>query len=192
MKEIQGISDQAIIALDSDNLSRHEQISRLERLVDRNHELLRLLDVSHSALEAIKIKASQEPFGLHTKLTGAGGGGCAVTVVPDGESTFVLKANSIGSILTTTSGVFVDFPEEKLQQLRAELHSDGFACYETAVGGSGVGVLPLPNRSGESSTHVSGEAGAEEDVLPLVEQFKNVQGGKLAELGDSLGKWAYA
>lgn len=74
-----------MIALNSDNLSRHEQISRLESLIDRNHELLRLLDVSHPSIEAIKIKASAEPFGLHTKLTGAGGGGCVVTIVPDGE-----------------------------------------------------------------------------------------------------------
>lgn len=89
LQEIQHVSDQAVIALNSDNLSRHEQISRLEKLIDRNHELLRLLDVSHPSLEAIKVKAAQEPFGLHTKLTGAGGGGCAVTIVPDGEYMFL-------------------------------------------------------------------------------------------------------
>lgn len=89
LQEIQHVSDQAIIALNSDNLSRHEQISKLESLIDRNHELLRLLDVSHPSLEAIKIKASTKPYGLHTKLTGAGGGGCAVTIVPDGEHFFL-------------------------------------------------------------------------------------------------------
>lgn len=86
LQEIQHVSDQAVIALDSDNLSRREQIGRLESLVDRNHELLNMLGVGHSALEAIKVKAAQAPYGLHSKLTGAGGGGCAVTVVPDGMS----------------------------------------------------------------------------------------------------------
>lgn len=94
LQEIQHISDQAIIALNSDNLSRHEQITRLERLIDRNHELLKMLDVSHPSLEAIKIKALQKPYGLHTKLTGAGGGGCAVTVVPDGESVILFLPDS--------------------------------------------------------------------------------------------------
>jgi mevalonate kinase len=88
LQEIQHVADQAVIALDSDNLSRREQIGRLEKLVDRNHELLSMLGVSHAALEAIKIKAAQSPYGLHTKLTGAGGGGCAVTVVPDGTLLF--------------------------------------------------------------------------------------------------------
>jgi len=88
--EIQQISDQAIIALDSSNISRSDQLSTLERLVDRNHGLLNELGVGHVALEAIKMKASQEPYGLHTKLTGAGGGGCAVTVIPDGAS-FILR-----------------------------------------------------------------------------------------------------
>ena len=84
LQEIQHISDQAIIALDGDNLSRSEQVQKLETLVDRNHEILNELGVGHAALEAIRTKTAQKPYGLHTKLTGAGGGGCAVTVVPDG------------------------------------------------------------------------------------------------------------
>lgn len=91
-----------------------------------------------------------------------------------------------------------DFPEERLQELRAELHADGFACYETAVGGNGVGVLPLPNsekaapQGQTASTHMSAEGGAEEEVLPFLAQFKSANGNGLAELADSLGKWAFA
>ena len=86
LQEVQHISDQAIIALDGNNVNRSEQVKKLENLVDRNHEILNELGVGHPALEAIRTKTGQKPYGLHTKLTGAGGGGCAVTVVPDGNS----------------------------------------------------------------------------------------------------------
>lgn len=54
-------------------------------MIDENHGHLVTLGVSHPALEAIRAKTALEPFGLKTKLTGAGGGGCAVTLIPDGE-----------------------------------------------------------------------------------------------------------
>lgn len=43
------------------------------------------MGVSHASLEAIKAKTKASPYGLSTKLTGAGGGGCAVTLIPDGK-----------------------------------------------------------------------------------------------------------
>jgi len=52
-----------------------------------NHQYLVTLGVSHPALETIKEKTAQ-PYGLSTKLTGAGGGGCAVTLIPDGTHVF--------------------------------------------------------------------------------------------------------
>lgn len=66
-------------------MSRSEQIETLEKLIDSNHAHLVTLGVGHSALEAIKAKTASQPWNLHTKLTGAGGGGCAVTIIPDGE-----------------------------------------------------------------------------------------------------------
>lgn len=54
--------------------------------MDENHEHLITLGVSHPVLEEIKSVTSKSPYGLHTKLTGAGGGGCAVTLIPDGAS----------------------------------------------------------------------------------------------------------
>lgn len=92
---------------------------------------------------------------------------------------------------------YIDFPEDRLQELRNELHADGFACYETAVGGSGVGVLPLSTSSNkeeerQASTHVSVEGGAEEDVLPYLAQFRDVPGNGLSELASRMGQWAFA
>ncbi len=41
------------------------------------------LGVTHPSLEEIRELTGD--YGLATKLTGAGGGGCAVTLVPDGK-----------------------------------------------------------------------------------------------------------
>ena len=52
--------------------------------MEENHRHLVTLGVSHPSLETIKEKTAT-PFGLSTKLTGAGGGGCAVTLIPDSK-----------------------------------------------------------------------------------------------------------
>ena len=48
-----------------------------------NQALLVALDVGHIELQKICDVTSR--YGLHSKLTGAGGGGCAFTLVPHGE-----------------------------------------------------------------------------------------------------------
>ncbi|EDO36115.1 predicted protein [Nematostella vectensis] len=55
---------------------------RLESLVDVNQQLLSLFGVSHPSLDSLCHMTSK--YGLHTKLTGAGGGGCAITLIPPG------------------------------------------------------------------------------------------------------------
>lgn len=52
----------------------------VQQLIDLNHGLLRTLGVSHPLLEKIGDVSAQ--YGLHSKLTGAGGGGYAYTLVP--------------------------------------------------------------------------------------------------------------
>ena len=54
-------------------------------MIDENHRYLDQLGVSHPVLEIIKSKISRSPYNLKTKLTGAGGGGCTVTFIPDGK-----------------------------------------------------------------------------------------------------------
>lgn len=56
----------------------------LQALIDENHAHLISLGVSHESLEKIRRTTAAQPYQLSTKLTGAGGGGCAVTLVPDG------------------------------------------------------------------------------------------------------------
>lgn len=57
-------------------------MDELEDLVGLNHCLLEGLGVSHPSLEKVRLITAK--FGLKTKLTGAGGGGCAVTFIRDG------------------------------------------------------------------------------------------------------------
>ncbi|KAF5337561.1 hypothetical protein D9611_015012 [Ephemerocybe angulata] len=120
LKSIQSISDEARRALADPELPRDALLSALNALIEENHDHLVTLGVSHPALETIREK-TKSPFGLSTKLTGAGGGGCAVTLIPD------------------------DFKDEDLQSLIDELIRQDYQPYLTSVGGSGLGILsPYP------------------------------------------------
>lgn len=116
LKSIQSISDEARRALADPELPRDALLSALNALIEENHDHLVTLGVSHPALETIREK-TKSPFGLSTKLTGAGGGGCAVTLIPD------------------------DFKDEDLQSLIDELIRQDYQPYLTSVGGSGLGIL---------------------------------------------------
>ncbi|KAK9386464.1 ribosomal protein S5 domain 2-type protein [Lipomyces mesembrius] len=94
---------------------------RLRELVRVNHGLLVALGVSHPKLEAIRMAADELEIG-ETKLTGAGGGGCAITLVKG------------------------DVEESRILKLKARLEGHGFEVFETSLGGFGAGCL-LPTKS---------------------------------------------
>jgi len=129
LEQIQAISDEARRALADPELSRESLLSALASLIEENHTLLVSLGVSHASLEAIKAVTAASPYGLSTKLTGAGGGGCAVTLVPD------------------------DFKETTLQNLTTDLLREGFEPYLTSVGGSGLGILSPYGRQHHRRDH---------------------------------------
>jgi len=99
------------------------EVSRLQHLVRMNHGLLNAIGVGHPALDAICLITRKH--GVETKLTGAGGGGCAYTV---------LKGASRGS----QSGGAVDHAAAELKNLVSELEGSGFRCYTSSVAGQGV------------------------------------------------------
>jgi mevalonate kinase len=58
-----------------------DEYKKLSELIEINHGLLVSLGVSHPALERIKMECDTLHLG-ETKLTGAGGGGCAIVLIP--------------------------------------------------------------------------------------------------------------
>ncbi|KAK2797089.1 hypothetical protein FQN50_009320 [Emmonsiellopsis sp. PD_5] len=93
-----------------------EMLDHFGELFRINHGLLVSLGVSHPRLERIRELVDHTGIGW-TKLTGAGGGGCAITL---------MRPNSDQSVL---------------RQLDKNLADEGFERYETTLGGDGIGVL---------------------------------------------------
>lgn len=89
---------------------------KLGEMMRVNHGLLVSLGVSHPRLERIRELIDDAGAGW-TKLTGAGGGGSAITLLKLGSS------------------------PEVLRQLEEKLDGEGFERFETTLGGDGVGVL---------------------------------------------------
>lgn len=99
-----------------------EAAKRLIELVRINHGLLVSLGVSHPKLE--KIRSVGDELGIgETKLTGAGGGGCAIT------------------LLHVDDNVSAQERKAKLAEFHARLVNDkvGFEIFDTILGGPGVG-----------------------------------------------------
>nr|XP_025123258.1 mevalonate kinase isoform X2 [Bubalus bubalis] len=86
----------------------------LEELIDMNQHHLNALGVGHASLD--QLCQVTTAHGLHSKLTGAGGGGCGITLLrPD-----------------------VEQPE--VEATKQALSGCGFDCWETSIGAPGVSV----------------------------------------------------
>ncbi|KAK2460918.1 hypothetical protein APHAL10511_007388 [Amanita phalloides] len=184
LESIQGISDEARRVLADPELTRDSLLSALSALINENHGLLVTLGVSHPSLEAIR-EITADPCGLSTKLTGAGGGGCAVTLIPD------------------------DYNNESLQDLINNLIRRKFDPYLTSVGGSGLGILSpyherhylrSPARSAApagqvtpppETPHQQHSPGSPMDLDVLRTSFETAAVEDLAAWADGLGRWLY-
>lgn len=124
-----------------------ETIEQLGTLIRVNHGLLVSLGVSHPRLERIRELVDFAEIGW-TKLTGAGGGGCAITLLRPGVE------------------------EEKIRGLEGRLSEEGFEKYETTLGGDGIGVLwPAVVRNGRTE-----EEGGEEIDQRKFEMAEGAEG----------------
>nr|XP_056715590.1 mevalonate kinase [Euleptes europaea] len=84
----------------------------LEELMDINQHHLNVMGVGHSSLDKVcQVTASH---GLHSKLTGAGGGGCAITLLRPDTAPSVVEAAT------------------------RDLSDCGFECWETDIGAPGI------------------------------------------------------
>ncbi|KAF2084123.1 mevalonate kinase [Saccharata proteae CBS 121410] len=131
-------------------------LRHLGELITVNHGLLVSLGVSHPKLERIRALIDHAGIGW-TKLTGAGGGGCAITILKPEVSggvgdTTNGHSNGNGNGTTTTTTPTTTKPSTLLTNLEAALAAEGFEKFETTLAGDGVGVLwpaVLQNGSGE-------------------------------------------
>ncbi|XP_039086345.1 mevalonate kinase isoform X2 [Hyaena hyaena] len=86
----------------------------LKELIDMNQHHLNALGVGHALLD--QLCHVTRAHGLHSKLTGAGGGGCGITLLrPDLE------------------------PPE-VEAVKQALRNCGFDCWETSIGAPGISV----------------------------------------------------
>ncbi|KAF1599214.1 Mevalonate kinase, partial [Eudyptes chrysolophus] len=84
----------------------------LEELFDINQHHLNVIGVGHPSLDRLcRVTASH---GLHSKLTGAGGGGCGITLLRPDTSLLAVEA------------------------AKRDLCACGFECWETKIGAPGV------------------------------------------------------
>ncbi|CAH1231994.1 MVK [Branchiostoma lanceolatum] len=90
----------------------------LEELVDICQSLLNALGVGHPSLDQVSSVTAKH--GLHSKLTGAGGGGCALVLLRP------------------------DTAPEVVDNVKTELKDCGFDVWETSIGATGVSQHSQP------------------------------------------------
>lgn len=152
--------------IDHEDFDEEEEdsLQKVGELMNINHGLLVSLGVSHPRLERVRELIDHEGIGW-TKLTGAGGGGCSITLLRPG----VDKA--------------------KVAKMEKRLEDENYAKFEATLGGDGVGVLwPAVLKNG---TDEDEEGGMEIDLEKFlsaegtegVEQLVGVYGGGLEREG---------
>ncbi|GMI65609.1 mevalonate kinase, MEVALONATE KINASE [Hibiscus trionum] len=117
LNAIEAISDEWSTIIQShavDDLCLSANEEKLGELMEMNQGLLFSIGVSHASIETI-LRTTMK-YKLASKLTGGGGGGCVLTLLP-----------------THVSGAVVD-------KLVEELESFGFQCFTAGIGGKGVQI----------------------------------------------------
>ncbi|KAK1280832.1 Mevalonate kinase [Acorus gramineus] len=102
-----------------DDISITEKEGQIEELMEMNQGLLQCMGVSHSSIETVLRTTLR--YKLASKLTGAGGGGCVLTLLP------ALLSNTV------------------VDKVVAELESCGFQCIIAGIGGQGVEIFASDN-----------------------------------------------
>ncbi|PSS19647.1 Mevalonate kinase [Actinidia chinensis var. chinensis] len=116
-KAVDSISNEVATIIQSpahDDIAITQKEDKLEELMEMNQGLLQCMGVSHASIETV-LRTTLK-YKLASKLTGAGGGGCVLTLLP-----------------TILSGTVVD-------KVIAELEGCGFQCLVAGIGGEGLQI----------------------------------------------------
>jgi mevalonate kinase len=160
---IDKVSESAAKLIMDDGFDGDEEANQkhLGQLMSINHGLLVSLGVSHPRLERVRELVDHAGIGW-TKLTGAGGGGCSITL---------LKPN---------------VSKEKLVALELSLDEEGYQKFETTLGGDGVGVLwPAVLKNGSDEDE---EGGVEIDQEKFLRAVGNEGVERLVGVHDERGE----
>ncbi|KAI9739757.1 MAG: Mevalonate kinase [Cirrosporium novae-zelandiae] len=142
---IDKVTESANTLLASPNFKPYDPacLQSLGELFTLNHGALVALGVSHPKLERIRELIDHAGLGW-TKLTGAGGGGCAIALLKP------------------------EMDADALKKLEEQLHKEGFQKFETTLGGDGVGVLwPAIVHRGSQDEEKGGEEVSLEKFLKV-------------------------
>jgi len=153
---IEAITEEFMSLVTHPKESRHV-LGSLSQLVRMNHSLLNALGVGHPHLDAVAATAHE--FGFATKLTGAGGGGCAFTVLGAMENGDQAHSDEAS-------------PAAYGAPLEAALQAKGYECFRSQVAGAGVLWTSVDDEDAAKQGHWSAtqteERGAAPAVLPPV------------------------
>ncbi|KAJ2490454.1 Mevalonate kinase [Coemansia sp. RSA 2050] len=153
LDSIHSISTSAAALFQSTSEDEAALEQQMQDIIRINHGLLSTLGVSHKSLERVReITAARN---LASKLTGAGGGGCALTLIPNGMAS------------------------DDAEVVAREMEDAGFNCYQTVVGGGGVAIARNVNGSATVEQWLA-EAMARHGSTP-VGSDGDVYGGAVAE-----------
>ncbi|KAH3887485.1 mevalonate kinase-like isoform X2 [Dreissena polymorpha] len=115
MEAVEGVTAQCLLSfeeLKNNSPTQKDSFKILETLIDINQNLLQAMGVSHHRLN--RICEITLKHGLHSKLTGAGGGGCTYTLITPATSA------------------------DDLEKVQVELCSEGFECFLANICSNGV------------------------------------------------------
>jgi mevalonate kinase len=158
LNAIDKVSEGAAELINRDDFDSEElaNLEALGKLMTINHGLLVALGVSHPRLERIRELVDHEGIGW-TKLTGAGGGGCAIVLLKPGVS------------------------QERMKRLEDTFEMENYRKFETTLGCDGVGVLwPAVLKNGTEDDMGGEEIDQDKflnaDGIEGVEELVGVQG----------------
>lgn len=110
---IEGISRRFLELLEDSGISHDDLVAEIGTLFRVNQDLLNAIGVGHPSLNSVTEHSRAQGFAC--KLTGAGGGGCAITLLDNSE-------NLAG----------------RLEVLEGNLHGLGFETFNSGLAGDGV------------------------------------------------------